>query len=177
MNYSDSDEIFPIVDEEGYEISRALRSVCHDGKSKLLHPVVHMHLFNDRGELFLQKRAMSKDLLPGYWDTSVGGHMSPRESPAQALKRETMEELGPIEFTCILIKKYIWESPREKEFVYSFKGISENYPLINKDEIDDGRFWSIEEIRKNLDKNVFTPNFEHEFNLLNAILKRLKEQK
>ncbi len=35
----------------------------------------------------------------------------------------------------------------------------------------------MEEIRKNLDKNVFTPNFEHEFNLLNAILKRLKEQK
>jgi isopentenyldiphosphate isomerase len=166
MNYSDSDELFPIVDEEGNEISRALRIVCHDGKSKLLHPVVHMHLLNDRGELFLQKRAMSKDLLPGYWDTSVGGHMSPGESPEEALKRETLEELGLKEFIFKFIKKYIWESPREKELVYSFKGISENYPLINKDEIDDGRFWSIEEIRKNLDKNVFTPNFEHEFKML-----------
>jgi isopentenyldiphosphate isomerase len=166
MNYSDSDELFPIVDEEGNEISRALRSVCHNGKSKLLHPVVHMHLLNDRGELFLQKRAMTKDLLPGYWDTSVGGHMSPGESPEEALKRETLEELGLKEFICKFIKKYIWESPREKELVYSFKGISENYPLINKDEIDDGRFWSIEEIRKNLNKNVFTPNFEHEFKML-----------
>ncbi|MCX6259948.1 MAG: NUDIX domain-containing protein [Bacteroidia bacterium] len=174
MNYSDSDELFPVVDEEGNEISRALRSVCHDGKSKLLHPVVHMHLFNDRGELFLQKRAMSKDLLPGYWDTSVGGHMSPGESPEEALKRETLEELGLKEFICKFIKKYIWESPREKELVYSFKGISENYPLINKDEIDDGRFWSMEEIRKNLDKNVFTPNFVHEYNLLNEILKNLR---
>lgn len=177
MNYSDSDELFPVVDEEGNEISRALRSVCHDGKSKLLHPVVHMHLFNDRGELFLQKRAMSKDLLPGYWDTSVGGHMSPGESPEEALKRETLEELGLKEFIFKFIKKYIWESPREKELVYSFKGLSENHPVINKDEIDDGRFWSMEEIRKNLDKNVFTPNFEHEFNLLNAILNRLNEQK
>lgn len=166
MNYSDSDELFPIVDEEGNEISRALRSVCHNGKSKLLHPVVHMHLLNDRGELFLQKRAMTKDLLPGYWDTSVGGHMSPGESPEEALKRETLEELGLKEFICKFIKKYIWESPREKELVYSFKGISENYPLINKDEIDDGRFWSIEEIRKNLNKNVFTPNFEYEFKTL-----------
>jgi isopentenyldiphosphate isomerase len=166
MNYSASDELFPIVDEEGNEISRALRSVCHNGKSKLLHPVVHMHLLNDRGELFLQKRAMTKDLLPGYWDTSVGGHMSPGESPEEALKRETLEELGLKEFICKFIKKYIWESPREKELVYSFKGISENYPLINKDEIDDGRFWSIEEIRKNLNKNVFTPNFEHEFKML-----------
>jgi isopentenyldiphosphate isomerase len=166
MNYSASDELFPIVDEEGNEISRALRSVCHNGKSKLLHPVVHMHLLNDRGEFFLQKRAMTKDLLPGYWDTSVGGHMSPGESPEEALKRETLEELGLKEFICKFIKKYIWESPREKELVYSFKGISENYPLINKDEIDDGRFWSIEEIRKNLNKNVFTPNFEHEFKML-----------
>ena len=166
MNYSDSDELFPIVDENGKEITRALRSICHDGKSKLLHPVVHMHLFNDRGELFLQKRAMTKDLLPGYWDTSVGGHMSPGESPDEALKRETMEETGIKEFTCKLVKKYIWESPREKELVYSFMGIAENQPVINKDEIDEGRFWSMEEIRKDLDKNVFTPNFEHEFRML-----------
>jgi isopentenyldiphosphate isomerase len=109
---------------------------------------------------------MSKDLLPGYWDTSVGGHMSPGESPEEALKRETLEELGLKEFIFKFIKKYIWESPREKELVYSFKGISENYPLINKDEIDDGRFWLIKEIRKNLNKNVFTPNFEHEFKML-----------
>jgi isopentenyldiphosphate isomerase len=166
VNYSDSNELFPVVDEEGNEISRAARHVCHDGKSKLLHPVVHMHLFNKKGDLFLQKRAMTKDLLPGYWDTSVGGHMSPGETPDEALKRETMEEIGIKEFTCKLVKKYIWESPREKELVYSFMGTSENRPVINKDEIDDGRYWSIEEIRKNLDKNVFTPNFEHEFRML-----------
>lgn len=166
MNYSDSDELFPIVDENGNEISRAPRSVCHNGKSKLLHPVVHMHLFNTRGDLFLQKRAMTKDLLPGYWDTSVGGHMSPGETPDEALKRETIEEIGLLEFNSKLVKKYIWESPQEKELVYSFEGISENQPVINRDEIDDGRFWSMEEIRENLDRNVFTPNFEHEFRML-----------
>jgi len=166
VNYSDSNELFPVVDEEGNEISRAPRHICHNGKSKLLHPVVHMHLLNSKGDLFLQKRAMTKDLLPGYWDTSVGGHMSPGETPEDALKRETMEETGLKEFTCKLVKKYIWESPREKELVYSFMGSSENQPVINRDEIDDGRFWSMEEIRNNLDKNVFTPNFEHEFRML-----------
>jgi isopentenyldiphosphate isomerase len=166
MNFSDSDEWFPIVDEDGKEISRAPRSVCHDGKSKLLHPVVHMHLINSKGDLFLQKRAMTKDLLPGYWDTSVGGHMSPGETPDEALKRETREELGLKEFSSKLVKKYIWESPREKELVYSFVGTSENQPIINRDEIDDGRFWSMEEIRTNLGKNILTPNFEHEFRML-----------
>jgi len=167
MNYSDSNELFPIVDEYGNEISLAPRHVCHDGKSKLLHPVVHLHLFNNNGDLFLQKRALTKDLLPGFWDTSVGGHMSPGETPDEALKRETMEEIGLKEFSFKLVRKYIWESLREKELVYSFTGTSENQPVINRDEIDDGRFWTIEEIRRNLDKNVFTPNFEHEFRMLN----------
>lgn len=166
MIYFNSDEWFPIVDEDGKEISRALRSVCHDGKSKLLHPVVHLHLFNDRGELFLQKRSMTKDLLPGYWDTSAGGHVSHGESIEEALKREVEEELGLSEFKYEFIKKYIWESPTERELVYSFTGSSENNPLANKYEIDDGRFWLFPEIKESLGKGIFTPNFESEFKML-----------
>jgi len=175
MNILKEDEWFPIVDENGNEISRALRSVCHDGKSKLLHPVVHMHLFSSNGELFLQKRARTKDLLPGYWDTSVGGHVSPGESSEAALKREAFEELSLKKFTYKFISKYIWESPREKELVYSFTGISEDYPVINKDEIEEGRFWSMEEIRKNIGCDIFTPNFEHEYSLLNSIHKNQRK--
>jgi len=157
------EEIFPIVDPDGNEISRAPRSVCHDGLSMLLHPVVHLHLFNDKGELYLQLRAKTKDLLPGYWDTSVGGHMDPGETPEEALRREAHEELGLQDFTFRLIDKYIWKSIRERELVYSFTGSSENIPLINHDEIDDGRFWPLQEIAGNLGKNIFTPNFEYEF--------------
>jgi len=174
MNYNIPDEWFPVVDEDGNEISGALRSMCHDGKSKLLHPVVHMHLFNNKGELFLQKRAMTKDLLPGYWDTSVGGHLSPGESIDEALKRETLEELGLKVFTYKFLKKYIWESQRERELVYSFSGSSENSPEINEDEIEEGRFWTFNDIEKNLGKNIFTPNFEYEYNLFNTILKNLR---
>lgn len=166
MNKEVRDELFPVVDENGNEISRAPRSVCHDGKSMFLHPVVHLHLFNSRGDLFLQKRALTKDLLPGKWDTSVGGHISPGEEVEEALFREADEELGLKDLRFRFLVKYIWKSVRERELVYSFSGTSDELPEINKDEIDEGRFWAFPEIKGTLGKKIFTPNFEYEFNML-----------
>jgi len=171
MQNNSPDELFPIVDEEGNEISSAPRSICHDGKSMLLHPVVHLHLFNDSGGLFLQKRSINKDLFPGKWDTSVGGHITPGEKVEDALKRETDEELGLKVVKYQFITKYIWESLRERELVYSFTGSSVEVPEINKEEIEEGRFWMISEIRENIGRNIFTPNFEHEFNTIIIYLK------
>jgi isopentenyldiphosphate isomerase len=166
MKNLSSDEWFPVVDENGKQISAAPRSVCHDGKSRLLHPVVHLDLINDEGKIYLQKRAMTKDLFPGYWDTSVGGHLSPGEGVEDALKRETLEELGLRDFEYSFKKKYIWESPRERELVYSFTGNTSEIPLPNKDEIEEGRYWTLEEIKDKIGKDFFTPNFEHEFGIL-----------
>ena len=64
-------EFFPLVNEAGETIGRASRAECHNG-SKLLHPVVHLHIFNHQGDLLLQKRSMKKDIQPGKWDTAVG---------------------------------------------------------------------------------------------------------
>lgn len=73
MNYDNKEEMFPIVDEQGNITGAATRGECHNG-SKLLHPVVHLHVFNSKGELYLQRRPDWKDIQPGKWDTAVGGH-------------------------------------------------------------------------------------------------------
>ena len=88
-----SEELFPLVDEQGNVIGSATRRECHSG-TMLLHPVVHLHVFNHAGELYLQKRSMNKDIQPGRWDTSVGGHVDYGESVEDALRREASEELG-----------------------------------------------------------------------------------
>ena len=69
-----TNEIFPIVTPDGVVTGSATRAECHSG-SKLLHPVVHLHILSRDGRVYLQKRSMSKDIQPGKWDTAVGGHV------------------------------------------------------------------------------------------------------
>lgn len=93
------------MDEEGTVVGSATRGECHSG-SKLLHPVVHLHVFNSRGEVYLQRRPDWKDIQPGKWDTAVGGHIDYGENPCDALRREVREELGIEDFTPVSMGKY-----------------------------------------------------------------------
>jgi len=155
-------ELFPLVDETGDVIGKATRGECHDG-SKLLHPVVHLHVFNSRGEVYLQKRPEWKDIQPGKWDTSVGGHIDYGESPEQALIREVREELGITCFESERVGQYVFESRRERELVYVHRTIYDGPIKPSAEELDGGRFWTIDEICAAIGHDMLTPNFESEF--------------
>ena len=164
MKKDNEKEIFPVVDEMGNIIGAASRGECHNG-SKLLHPVVHLHLFDKAGRLYLQKRPEWKDIQPGKWDTAVGGHVDLGENIYQALEREVREELGLNVSGAKLLRQYVFESERERELVNVFTIVSEEEPLPS-DELDGGRFWTKEEIADSIGKGIFTPNFESEYQLL-----------
>lgn len=155
-------EIFPIVDENGEVIGSATRSECHSG-SRLLHPVVHLHVFNSKGELYLQKRPDWKDIQPGKWDTSVGGHIDYGETPEEALLREVHEELGITDFIPELVDKYVFESNRERELVYVNRTTFDGEICPSKTELDGGRFWTVLEIQEAMGQGILTPNFESEY--------------
>lgn len=155
-------EIFPIVDDEGTVLGSATRGECHSG-SRLLHPVVHLHVFNSQGQVYLQRRPLWKDIQPGKWDTAVGGHIDYGESPSDALRREVREELGIKDFTPVSIGKYVFESQRERELVYVNSTIYDGEISPSSEELDGGRFWTLDEIRAAIGKDVLTPNFESEF--------------
>ena len=142
-------------------VGSATRGECHDG-SKLLHPVVHLHLFDSEGRIYLQQRPLWKDIQPGKWDTAVGGHVDFGETIEEALVREVREEVGLTDFEPQFLQRYVFESEREKELVHVFRTTYDG-EIVPSDELDGGRFWSIEEIRAAIGGGVLTPNFEQEF--------------
>ena len=154
-------EFFPVVLPDGEVVGKALRQDCHNG-SHILHPVVHLHVFSSKGELYLQRRAMHKDLLPGYWDTAVGGHVIYGETILQALAREVQEEIGITDYAPVRVETYRYDSTRESEMVHVYKTIYDGPFRWNDGEVMDGRFWSLDELRQALGQGILTPNLEME---------------
>lgn len=162
-------EWFPIVEPNGLVVGRATRNYCHSG-AKPLHPVIHIHIIDRYSRIYLQKRSMNKDIQPGKWDTAVGGHVSYGEGILEAVYREASEELGLREFNPIFLEAYQFESAIEKEMVNIFAVVG-SYDLDpDHDEVDEGRWWTVEDIDSAIGKEIFTPNFESEFQMIRKSL-------
>lgn len=86
------DELFDVVDQLDRVIRQAPRREVH--ANGWLHRAVHVLVHNRSGQVFLQKRSMSKDMSPGLWDSSCSGHLDAGEDYDHAAWRELGEELG-----------------------------------------------------------------------------------
>jgi len=164
-------EMLAEIDQEGKVIGQMTRAEAHDGSMRM-HPVVHVHILNSKGEVLLQKRSVNKKIQPGKWDTAVGGHVALGEDINKALVRETKEELGLTNLKFDFITKYIWQSDIEKEMVFVFVASVDKINFKPNDEVDEVKFWKFSDISSKLRKSTFTPNFEMEFA---KILSKLKK--
>jgi len=161
----ENEEWLPVVEENGKIVGKAPRSLCHKG-DKILHPVVHLHVLNPHGHIYLQKRPMQKLVQPGKWDTAVGGHISYGEDLNTALQREAYEEIGLENFSAKPLGSYKWDTDIESELVYYFISYDFQKIRLHSDEVEEGKFWSPSQIEKQLGQDIFTPNFEFEYRLL-----------
>jgi isopentenyldiphosphate isomerase/intracellular septation protein A len=167
----ENEEWLPVVEEDGKIIGKAPRSLCHKVE-KILHPVVHLHVLNSNGHIFLQKRPLNKLVQPGKWDTAVGGHISFGEDLQTALRREAYEEIGLENFSANPLGSYRWDTDIESELVYYFISYDFKKIRLHSDEVEEGKFWSPSQIEKQLGHDIFTPNFEFEYGLLKKKLIR-----
>jgi isopentenyldiphosphate isomerase/intracellular septation protein A len=161
----EDEEWLPVVGEDGKIIGKAPRSLCHTG-NKILHPVVHLHVINHHGHIYLQKRPDGKLVQPGKWDTAVGGHISFGEDLNTALRREAFEEIGLENFSAKPLGTYRWDTDIESELVYYFISYDFQKIRLHSQEVEEGKFWSPSQIERGIGHGIFTPNFEHEYKLL-----------
>jgi isopentenyldiphosphate isomerase len=160
--FDEDDELLEVVDYEGRIIGVAKRGEIH-GNPSLVHRVVHVLVFNKKGELLLQKRSINKDVAPGKWDTSVGGHVGIGEDLLTASKREMFEELGINKGDPEYLYKYIHTNSYETELVYTFRYFYDGKIYYNKKEIEIVRFWKFQDIKESIGKGLLSDNFETEF--------------
>jgi len=164
-------DVVDLVNDQDVVIGTALRSECH-GNPSFIHRAVHVLVFNDRGELLLQLRTKTKDIQPGKWDTSVGGHLDPGEDYLSAAVREMAEELGISGHPLTQLYSSKIRNEIESENIMTYLCCYDGVINFAPDEIDEVRFWPAAEIDAALGSGRFTPNFEEEWLLFNQWLRR-----
>jgi isopentenyl-diphosphate Delta-isomerase len=141
------EELFDVVDELDRVIGRERRREVH--RLGLKHRAVHVLVFNARGEVFLQKRSMTKDTAPGAWDSSAAGHVDCGEDYDAAAVRELKEELGLDIGECpakVLKIEPCAETGQEHVWVYRCE--SEGPFTLHPEEIESGRWISPAELTR-----------------------------
>jgi isopentenyldiphosphate isomerase len=136
-----SEEIFDIVNEHDEVIGRLPRPQVHREGHK--HRAVHVLIFNKRGEIFLQKRSMTKDTFPGAWDSSSSGHVDCGEDYDACAVRELGEELGLAVGTAParLFKVAACEATGQ-EFCWVYRLQSEGPFVLHPEEIEGGEWFT-----------------------------------
>ena len=130
-------ELFPVVDKTDRILRHASRSEVHG--DNLRHRAVHVLIFNERGELYLQQRSRCKDRHPLLWDSSAAGHVMAGEGYDEAANRELQEELG----INVPLKKVLRlsASPQTgQEFIWLYRGQLRGNIRPNRSEIESGAF-------------------------------------
>ena len=150
----DQNELFDLVDESDQVIGRISRREAHHNP-QLIHRSVGVLVFNRQGELFMQKRSLTKDLDAGLWAISVGGHPSAGQDSQPAAIRELKEELG-IESQISLVKKYLVRLATETELQTAYQ-TKHNGPFkLNSDEVETGSFFHLEQIEHMVNRKQMT---------------------
>jgi isopentenyldiphosphate isomerase len=140
-----NEEIFDVVNERDEVVGHMPRSEVH--RLGLMHRAVHVLVFNRRGDVFLQKRSMSKDRQPGLWDSSASGHLDQGETYDSCALRELREEIGLVLDGAPLRLFKLAASPEtDQEHVWVYRCLAEGPFSLHPEEIERGDWFSAKQV-------------------------------
>lgn len=159
MPEQETQEVLDIVDEHNNVIGFAPYDDVYT--HRLNHRIVHVLIFNGKGEIFLQQRSAKKKFCPGHWVTSAGGHVQKGESYEHAANRELKEELG-IEAPLTKIHESPYDHYKMRKFLEVFRTVHEGPFNLNEEEVAGGRWFPVAEVKEMVRKNeLIHPELAH----------------
>lgn len=123
------------------------------------HMVVHVLIFNSKGQMLIQQRQSFKDGWPGMWDLSVGGSAVAGDSSHTAAEREAKEELG-LDLTLDRPKVTIHFSVGFDDIYTVTRDLDPATLTLQESEVQAARWADEEEIHQMIDDGRFIP-FHH----------------
>ena len=168
---SSESECLILVDSEDREVGSLDKAACHDGEG-VLHRAFSLFIFNDAGELLLQRRAADKRLWPNFWSNSCCSHPRQGEDMPVAVARRLEQELG---LACELEYLYKFEYQAafppfgsENELCWVYSGHTNDEPVVNVTEISEWQWIAPQRLTTALSErpDEFTPWFALEWSRL-----------
>ena len=162
-----------LVNEKDEQIGLMPKMEAHE--KAVLHRAFSVFVFNDKNELMLQQRALSKYHSPGLWTNTCCSHQREGENNIQAGKRRLQEEMG---FVTNLKEtmSFIYKAPfdnglTEHELDHIMVGHYNEEPDINKDEVESWKWMNLDDVKVDMAlhpdqytawfKIIFTKFYEH----------------
>ncbi|MGE3538521.1 MAG: NUDIX hydrolase YfcD [Candidatus Tectimicrobiota bacterium] len=153
---SAADEIVLIVDEHNRVVGSAPRHVMR--AQGLAHRSTYILVFNSQGALYVQKRTMTKDIFPGYYDPAAGGVVQAGESYEVSAARELAEELGIRDVPLPHLFTFYYTDARTRVWGSVFRCVYDGPLQLQPEEVESGEFVSIPEILRRASTEPFTPD-------------------
>ena len=153
-----------LVDQNDQEVGQCEKIEAHE--KALLHRAFSVFVFNDKNELMIQQRALSKYHSPGLWTNTCCSHQREGESNIEAGKRRLQEEMGfstELKDTISFIYKAPFDNGlTEHEFDHILVGNFKGKPDLNPDEVAEWKWMSLDAIEKDMQTNpsIYTEWFK-----------------
>jgi 8-oxo-dGTP pyrophosphatase MutT (NUDIX family) len=151
-----ADEIVVIVDEQNNVVGAAPRGEMR--AKRLPHRSTYILVFNTSGELYVQKRTMTKDVFPGYYDVAAGGVVLAGESYEQGAERELEEEMGIRGVPLTRLFDFYFKDEHTRLWGCAFSCIYDGEIVLQEEEVESGAFVQVDEILRRSETERFTPD-------------------
>jgi len=158
------------IDTKGYVKGKRSRTECH--KQHIIHRAVHVIVLDSKHRIFVKRRSHSKDMFPGQWETSVGGHVKYGDGVKKTAARELEEELGIVE-PLRYLGRFAYRGKEEKENITLFYVVTKKRPRLNISEATRGEYLTIHELERCLSRRTFVDGTKQEVRTLKRLLSKL----